>query len=133
MRSMNAKKGTVLLVDDDQDFLLQQKSLIESLGFETLVASGREEAEAHLKAGLPDLAILDLMMEEGDAGFVLAHRIKQMKPTLPVILVTSVTHETGLEFALEGKGDSSWIKADALLAKPVRFEQLRREVERLLP
>ena len=29
--------------------------------------------------------------------------------------------------------ERAWIKADAMLSKPVRFEQLRRELERLLP
>jgi len=47
--------------------------------------------------------------------------------------VTSIVSETGLDFALASDNDRAWIRADALLAKPIRFEQLRREIDRLLP
>ena len=29
-------------------------------------------------------------------------------------------------------GDNVWVKADTLLAKPIRFEQLQKEIDRLL-
>jgi hypothetical protein len=38
-----------------------------------------------------------------------------------------------MDFALASDNDRAWIRADALLAKPIRFEQLRREIDRLLP
>jgi CheY-like chemotaxis protein len=80
----------------------------------------------------PDLAILDLMMEQHDDGFVLSHHLKRMLPRLPVVLVTAVTAETGLSFAPQSPGERAWVGADVLLAKPIRFEQLRREIDRLL-
>jgi hypothetical protein len=49
-----------------------------------------------------------------------------------VILVTAVTAETGLSFSPTTGAERAWVGADALLAKPIRFEQLKREVERLL-
>jgi CheY-like chemotaxis protein len=63
---------------------------------------------------------------------MLCYRIKKQDPTIPVIMVTSVTSETGLDFDATTKEERSWIKADALLDKPVRFEQLQREMNRLL-
>jgi CheY-like chemotaxis protein len=71
-------------------------------------------------------------MENPDAGFTLCYHIRKRDPSIPVILVTSVNSETGMEFATATDRERSWIKADALLAKPVRFEQLRREIDRLL-
>jgi len=71
--------------------------------------------------------VLDLMMEHMDAGFNLAYRIKKMDKSIPVILVTAVESETGMGF-----GTGGWLKADAVLAKPVRFEQLKREIDRLM-
>ncbi len=129
---MNSKGKTVLLVDDDPDFLEQHRVLLESMGFQVVCASGRKEGEDLLEKTRPDVAILDLMMEEGDGGFVLAHKIKNRNSSIPVIIVTSVTHDTGMEFALDNPFERSWIKADALLAKPVRFEQLKKELERLV-
>ena len=72
----------------------------------------------------PDLAIVDLMMEYKDSGFALCYHIKKKDPSIPVILVTAVTSETGLEFDAATEEERSWVKADAMLAKPLRFEQL---------
>ena len=123
---------TILLVDDDEDFLLQHKTLLEAAGFLVRTAGGQVEAEKMLAEQPPDLAIVDLMMEHHDAGFALCHHIKKFKPPIPVILVTAVAHETGLEFDAAGEEERAWIKADAMLAKPIRFEQLTREINRLL-
>jgi two-component system, OmpR family, response regulator len=125
-------KPTVLLVDDDDDFLFQQRLQLEAAGFTVVAAQGRTEAEAILKETRPDLAVLDVMMEDPDAGFVLCHHIHKKDPSIPVILVTSVNNETGLDFDMATESDREWIKADAWLAKPIRFEQLRCEIDRLL-
>jgi CheY-like chemotaxis protein len=122
---------TALVVDDDEDFLFQQKAALERLGFKVVTAGGREEAAAKLAELQPALAVVDLMMEEKDGGFVLARHIKRCCPGTFVILVTAVTAETGLEFAVDAVEQRRWIQADALLAKPVRFEQLQREIERM--
>jgi CheY-like chemotaxis protein len=122
----------ILLIDDDEDFLFQHRIQLENAGFEVQAATSRAEAEAVVEEFRPDLAILDLMMEQHDDGFVLSHHLKRKLPGLPVILVTAVTAETGLHFTPSSPGERSWVGADALLAKPIRFEQLRREIDRLL-
>ena len=126
-------KRTVLLVDDDDDFLFQHRLHLEAAGFEVLVARGQKEAEAVLAAAerRPDLAVIDVMMETPDAGFTLCHRIRKQDASIPVILVTLVNSETGLDFTLSTDEQRSWIKADALLSKPIRFEQLQREIDRV--
>jgi CheY-like chemotaxis protein len=124
-------KGTALVLDDDPDFLLQQKVQLEAAGFEVIAAETRDEAEQLLKENQFDVAIVDLMMEEEDTGFVLCHHIKKHHPSVPVIIVTGVASETGLEFDAATAEERAWVKADALLAKPVRFEQLLREIERV--
>jgi CheY-like chemotaxis protein len=125
-------KPRVLLVDDDEDFLFQHRIQLENAGFEVATAGSRGEAEAKVQTFTPDLAILDLMMEHHDDGFVLSHHLKRRFPGLPVILVTAVTSETGLSFDPSSPEERAWIGADALLAKPIRFEQLQREIDRLM-
>lgn len=122
----------VLLVDDDTDFLYQQKLMFESRGWRVLTAEGEAQACEILAQAHPDLAIIDLMMENADGGFSLCYHIKKKDPAIPVIMVTSVTNETGLDFDTTTDDERSWIKADALLAKPIRFEQLEREIERVM-
>jgi CheY-like chemotaxis protein len=128
---MNSKP-TVLLVDDDEDFIIQQQIALADAGYHVLTASGRKEAETVAAKEHIDCAVIDLMMEEMDGGFVLAHHLKKSNSKLPIILVTAVTSETGLNFGTVESGEKNWIKADAILAKPIRFEQLDREIRRLL-
>lgn len=125
-------KRKALVVDDDPDFLFQEGRALERLGFDVTEATGRADAIGKLAALQPDLAVVDLMMEEKDGGFILAHHIKKVSPGTKIILVTAVTGETGLSFEVGEQGKRSWIKAEAILAKPIRFEQLEREVARVM-
>jgi CheY-like chemotaxis protein len=128
----NGNQPTVLLVDDDSDFLYQQRLQLQAAGYAVVAAEGKAKALEVLAAQRPDLAVLDVMMEEPDAGFTLCHAIRKRDPSIPIILVTSINSETGLDIAMATEEERSWIKADALLAKPIRFEQLKGEIDRLL-
>ena len=125
-------KQRVLIVDDDADVLLQYRLQLEGAGFEVIEADSAQKAEHLLRGEAVDLAIVDLMMEEMDAGFTLCYAIKKKDPTIPIIIVTGVARETGMEFDTATHEERSWIKADAMLAKPIRGEQLMREIQRLL-
>jgi CheY-like chemotaxis protein len=128
-----AMKGkTVLVVDDDPDILEQQKLVLGGAGYMVVPCASRAEAEEYISGSAPDISIVDLLMETNDAGFVLCYHLKKKYPGAPVIVMTSVVGDTGIEFDAMTKDERSWLKADVLLNKPVRPEQLLREVERLL-
>jgi len=130
MTEKNTPK-TVLIVDDDHDFLLQMRLQLQNAGYNVLTAEGQKEAEELLADTKPDIAVFDLMMEYQDGGFVLCHHLKKKYPDVPVIMVSAVYSETGIEFDSTTDEERSWIKADRVLAKPVRFEQIRGEIEHL--
>ena len=120
----------VLIVDDDPDFLDQMEIMFSSRGYQVSTAPGRAEAEKLFETFSPGIAVIDLMMENDDDGFVLAYRIRKKFPDCAVIIVTNVTGQTGIDFP--GAGDSSgWINADAILSKPVRFEQIEEELKKI--
>ena len=121
----------ILLVDDDPDYLLSMELQLKNAGYQVTTADGVADAKAWLEENRPDAAVVDLMMEDVDGGFSLCFYIKKKHPDLPVIMVSAVTSETGLDFGARTREERSWIKADAFLAKPVRFEQLQRELDRL--
>ena len=125
-----AKK--ILVVDDDIDLQTQLSLQLRAAGYDVLTADGFSTAKALMDESQPDLAILDLMLEETDGGIKLAFFLKKKCPSLPIIMVSAVTSRSGLEFDTITEAEKAWIKADAFLAKPVRFEQLQREMERLL-
>jgi len=122
----------VLLVDDDVDILAQLGLLFEADGFEVKTAGSRAEGEDALLGFHPDLCVFDLMMEEMDAGFVLSNTAKKLYPEVPVILLTAVASATGMDFRPKSATARAWVKADTILDKPVRPEQLRAEVKKLL-
>jgi two-component system, OmpR family, response regulator ChvI len=123
---------TVLIVDDDLDALEYEQIVLEQAGFKVVRAESRQEAEEWIAGDHPDIAVVDLMMETPDAGFVLCYHIKKRYPETPIIMLTCVEAETGVEFDAATREERSWVKADALLKKPVRQEQLVSEVNRLL-
>jgi CheY-like chemotaxis protein len=123
---------TVLIVDDDPDFLLQHSTVLKSLGFEVVAADSRAQAEALLDTCPISLAVVDLMMEESDSGFTLCHEIKRRHPEAPIVVVTSASSLTGYDFESLSGDQRMWVQADAVLAKPIRFDQLKAQVHRLL-
>lgn len=129
---METDSKTILIVDDDIDQLNQMKLVVENMGFETLTADSQKSGEEMLESRKPDLAIVDLMMENKDSGFILSYKIKKKYPEVPVIIATAVSAETGMVFGLDYEEEKNWIKADRYLEKGVRPDQLRREINRLL-
>lgn len=129
---MGDKLKTILLADDDIDQVFLVKHHLERWGYEVVAVESRMEAERYLETSCPDLAILDLMMEEEDSGFILSYRIKKCRPEVPVIISTGVAAERGISFDMNSPGGKSWIRADYYLEKGFRMEQLRVLVEKLL-
>jgi two-component system OmpR family response regulator len=123
---------TVLIADDDVDYLEQLKFHIEGFGFRTVTASNDEECLKAMNSIKPDLAILDLMMKNDDSGFILSYKIKKLYPDVPIMIVTSASSVTGISFESESETERNWIKADRFLAKGIRPDQLHREINKLL-
>lgn len=122
---------TILLVDDDIDYLIQQKMLLEKEGFKIITSENKDKTRKILRYETFNVAVVDLMMEEMDSGFTLCYQIKKKYPEIPVIMLTAVTNQTGYVFDAITETEKKWIKADSILTKPIRTEQLVKEIKRL--
>jgi DNA-binding response OmpR family regulator len=129
---MNTEKKNILIVDDDIDYLTQMEFQVSKMGYDVMTANSEKEAETMIGETVPDLAIIDLMMENKDSGFILSYKIKKKHPAMPIIIASAVTSETGLNFGLESEEDKKWIHADKFLEKGIRKDQLEREIRKLL-
>ena len=129
---MRAGNVTILIVDDDQDYLYQLQIKIQNFGYQTITAESQKEAEELIEKVKPDLAILDLMMENEDSGFILCYKMKKKYPDLPIIIASGVTAETGISFDINDENNRKWIKADCFLDKGIRTEKLKEYIDRLL-
>jgi len=124
--------GKILLVDDDLDFLEMHKAVLQNHGYDVLTATSGQEGLERVRAEMPDLIILDLMMEKHDAGFSFSKTMKTdpLFRKIPILMVTSVAETTGFRFSLEE--DGYWMKTDDFLDKPVMPEVLLERVDKLL-
>jgi CheY-like chemotaxis protein len=125
----------VLIVDDDVDFALIQKEILEKDGFVVQMIHSSDEALKTLEDGEPpDLIISDLMMEKDDSGFTLCHKLKRAPKTskVPILMLTGVGQVRSIGFDLKSSASREWIKADDFAEKPVRPEVLLAKVRHLL-
>lgn len=129
---MNKKAFTVLVADDDPDYLFQVAFHLRKSGYDVIPVESQAEAEQVISKIRPDIAIFDLMMESDDSGFILCYKLKRRYPDVPVILATAVAKETGITFSLNSEQERDWIRADLYLEKGIRPEQLDQEIKKLL-
>ncbi len=129
---MRKSDFTILVADDDPDYLYQTVNNLGRAGYKTVAVESQAEAESVIQKMKPSLAIFDLMMENDDSGFILCYKIKKKYPDVPVILATGVAHETGISFSLDSESEKSWIRADRYLEKGIRPEQFDMEIMKLL-
>lgn len=125
---------TILVVDDDGDFLAITSHVLEAAGYRVVCSSEPEKVPAILGDRPCDLVITDLMMSCLDSGFSLARQIKQDTRTrdLPVIIATSARSSAGLDFRPRSRTDLEQMFADAYLDKPVPKDVLLKTIDDLL-
>jgi len=126
------KKTKILLVDNDVDFIDLNKAVLENSGFEVAVAYAGREVMDKVKFEQPDLIVLDLMMEKHDTGFGVAKALKAdpIYKKIPILMLTAVLGETGMDFNQEH--DGYWMKTDTYVNKPLSPEELVKQITLLL-
>jgi signal transduction histidine kinase/CheY-like chemotaxis protein len=118
---------TILVVEDTEAAIIQLSDILQTQGYQVLVARNGKEALALVEQSPPDAMILDLMMPEVDGFQVLkAIRGEARSEILPVLILTA-KHVTKEELSfLQGnhiyqliqKGD---INKDGLLSAVARM------------
>jgi CheY-like chemotaxis protein len=120
----------ILLVDDDQDIIEMNKTVLEQRGHDVTVAYSAAEARKAVEGRQPDAAVLDVMMEDMTVGFDLARHLHAQMPRLPMIMLTGIRREMTLSFSFEP--DETWLPVSKFLEKPVNPRVLAEELEKLL-
>lgn len=111
-------KRRILYVEDDPDYREAVRAILEAAGYEVVEAVSAEEGLAAFREAAPDAALVDLMMEEVDAGMTLTKELRAAGAAIPVFLLSSVGDALSLERATEELGVA------AILQKPIRAETL---------
>lgn len=122
---------TVLIIDDDRDFVCSIEALLQSSGYRVRSAYNGRDGLHLAKTLVPDLITLDLIMTERTEGMFLlqeARRIPELSK-IPVIVISSIYAEQPI---FRVSPEAGWLPADLFLAKPVDPARLLEEVRRLI-
>ncbi|MEW6198646.1 MAG: response regulator [Planctomycetota bacterium] len=115
---MQGGKHVILCVDDDQDLLDALKLVLEKNGYVFIGARSAEDGLAKYKQVHPDLIIVDLMMEEVDAGTGLVRNLRAEGNTKPVYMLSSVGDNLNLNI------DYNELGLAGVFQKPIDNQQL---------
>jgi two-component system phosphate regulon response regulator PhoB len=117
---------TILIVEDERDVQTLLDFNLKAAGFETLRASTGEEALAWLRARVPDLVLLDLMLPDLP-GTEVCRRIKADRRTaaVPVVILTARGDEVDRVVGFE-------LGADDYVRKPFSVRELTLRLRAVL-
>ncbi|WP_198419186.1 proteobacterial dedicated sortase system response regulator [Motilimonas pumila] len=120
-------KRNIALVEDEAAIAANYRAAFENLGFTVQVYSHRLTAlAAFAQHGLPDLAIIDVGLEdEYEGGFDLCRELRAQSPLLPIIFLTARDSELDEVSGLR-------LGADDYLTKDVSLHQMVARVKALL-
>ena len=112
----------VLIVEDDADARKVLGLILKLDGFVVTTAPGGPEAIEALKAGVPDLLLLDVMMPVMD-GYEVCRWIRSNPATahVPVVMLSGKADPESVARGME-------VGADEYLAKPIKPSTLTRQL-----
>ncbi len=116
--------GTVLVVDDDARMRRFVGETLQLEGYGVEFAADGEEVERIVAERRPDLVVLDVVMP-GISGMEALRRLRAMRRTLPVIMLTARDDEDDKVQALQDG-------ADDYLVKPFSARELVARVQAVL-
>lgn len=121
---MNNIQGDILWVDDEIDALKSQILFLKNKGYEVTPISNGHDALEFLKDHIVDVVLLDESMP-GLTGLETLARIKEARPSLPVVMVTKNEAENIMEEAIGAQ-------ITDYLIKPVNPNQVLLSLKKIM-
>lgn len=115
---MQNGKHVILYIDDDRDFLDSMRAILEANGYVMAEASTAEEGLQVYRTTNPDLIIVDLMMEEVDAGTSFVKELRAMGNKAPIYMLSSVGDNLNMST------DYSELGLSGIFQKPINPDAL---------
>jgi DNA-binding response OmpR family regulator len=115
----------ILLVDDDREIIESMRTVLESRGYEILVARDGNQGLVMAEGESPDLVVLDMMMPKR-SGFLVLEKIRRSRPDpMRVIMITANEGSRHRAYA-------EMLGVDDYIRKPFAMDRLLESVDRLL-
>ncbi len=123
----------VLIADDEEICVDFVRAALSDMPCDVLSASDGQQALDIAREHSPQVIILDVQMPER-SGFDVFMELRKDKrfATVPVIMLTGISERTGFHFDESEMGEYMGSAPEAYLDKPVKPDQLRELVGRLI-
>jgi CheY-like chemotaxis protein len=120
----------ILIIDDDDDLVEALMIILEAKNYNVTRSSNGKEGIESLKHHIPDLIVLDIMMDSMDEGINIAREIKRQEQWkhIPIIGMSAINNE----FPCEIDSDNEMFPVDSFLEKPVSPGTFIAEIEKLI-
>ncbi|HEX8991301.1 MAG TPA: response regulator [Anaerolineales bacterium] len=126
----------ILVIDDDPDIVTAVQMSLESGGHQVLSASSGKQGLERVKAEIPDLIVLDVMMESHTEGFELALKLHSPDPAsewkpfrnIPILMLTAIHSTTPLRY----EPDIDYLPVELFVDKPIEPDDLLGKVNWIL-
>jgi CheY-like chemotaxis protein len=125
----------VLVIDDDQDFRVSVKSLLEGRGYQVFEAVSGHDGLRKVKECKPDVILLDVMMETSVEGYGVAYSLKNQDEyaeyrDIPVFMVSTIQESPDERFPMSA--ETEMIRPDRYLTKPLDIARFFELLEKAL-
>ncbi len=125
-------KRKIAIVEDEPSIRENYADVLRRQGYEVATFSARTEALASFRARLPDLAILDIGLENDvEGGFELCRELRAMSATVPIIFLTARDSEFDTISGLRLGADDYLTKDISLPHLGARIAALFRRMDAL--
>lgn len=121
---MEDYKATLLIADDEENFLLPLRDNLELEGFRVETATNGQDALQKALLLRPDLLLLDIMMPKMD-GFEVCRNLERNDLCIPIIILSARDEEVDVVLGLK-------LGADDYITKPFRLRELCARIEAVL-
>jgi len=121
-------KGTakrVLLVDDDSEIVESMRTVLESRGYEILIARDGNQGLVMAERDDPDLVVLDMMMPKR-SGFLVLEKLRRNR-SVPMRVIMITANEGSRH-----KAYAEMLGVDDYIRKPFAMDRLLESIDRLL-
>ena len=118
-------KHRILIVDDDNEIIESLRYVLESKGYDVLIARDGNQGLALAEKENPDLVILDMMMPKR-SGFLVLEKLRRSRP-VPIRIIMITANEGSRH-----KAYAEMLGVDDYIRKPFAMDKLVDSVTNLL-
>ena len=137
-RLIHMANPKILIIDDDPDIVEAMRMPLEANDYEVISANCGEEGLQKAREEIPDLIILDVMMETDTEGFHVAYKLRSEEQDseykncrkIPILMITAISQKKGMSFS--PVKDDAFLPVDDFIEKPIQPKDLLKKVAELV-